>query len=68
MERSSLEPKGRLISCLRARKLFSKGCLYHLVWVKDASSEGPTFQSVFMVNEFPEVFLKDFPDVPPNRE
>ena len=36
---SSLGPMGRLISCLKARKIISKGYLYHLVRVKDSSFE-----------------------------
>ena len=39
---SSLAPMGRFISYLKARKMISKGYLYHLVWVKDFSSESPT--------------------------
>ncbi|KAH0743109.1 hypothetical protein KY290_031102 [Solanum tuberosum] len=65
---SSLVPMGRLISYLKARKMISKGCLYHLVWVKDSSSETPTLESVPVVNEFPEVFPEDLPRVPPQRE
>ena len=39
---SSVIPKGRFISYLKARKLISKGCIYHLVRVKDLKSETPT--------------------------
>ena len=28
-------PRGRIISCLKACKMISKGCLYHIVRVKD---------------------------------
>ncbi|KAH0743187.1 hypothetical protein KY290_031180 [Solanum tuberosum] len=48
--------------------MISKGYLYHLVWVKDSSSETLTFESVPLVNEFPEVFREDLPRVPPERE
>ena len=34
---SSLAPMGRFISYLKARKMISKGYLYHLVRVKDSS-------------------------------
>ena len=61
-------PKGRFISYLKARKLVSKGCIYHLVRVNDSSVEIPHFQSVPIVREFPEVFLDDLPGIPPERE
>ncbi|KAH0665011.1 hypothetical protein KY285_026217 [Solanum tuberosum] len=48
--------------------MISKGYLYHLVRVKDSSSETPTLESVHVVNEFPEVFLDNLPGVPPERE
>ncbi|WMV45500.1 hypothetical protein MTR67_038885 [Solanum verrucosum] len=60
---SSLAPMGRFISYLKARKMISKGYLYHLVWVKDLSSETLTLESVPVVNEFLEVFLEDLPGV-----
>ena len=44
--------------------MISKGYLYHLLWVKDSSSETPTLGSVPVVSEFPE----DLPGVPPERE
>ena len=61
-------PKGKFISYLRARKLISKGCIYHLVRVKDDSVESPSLESVPIVNEFPKVFSDDLPGVPPDRE
>ncbi len=65
---SSAVPKGHFISYLKARKLVSKGCVYHLVRVNDSSVEIPHFQSVPIVKEFPEVFPDDLPGVPPERE
>lgn len=67
-ERGSLVLKGRFISYLRARKLISKRCLYHLVWVKDFNSEDPSLHSIIVVDQFPEVFPDDLPRVPPDRE
>lgn len=68
MERSSITPKGKFISYLKARKLISKGCIYHLVRVKSDDVNSPTLESVPVVNEFPDVFPYDLPGVPPNRE
>ena len=59
---------GRFISYLKARKMISKGYLYHLVWDKDSSRETPSLESVPVVCEFPEVFPKDLPGVPPEKE
>ncbi|KAH0710910.1 hypothetical protein KY284_012337 [Solanum tuberosum] len=65
---SSLTSMGRFISYLKARKMITKDYLYHLVRVKDSNSETPTLESVPVVNEFLEVFPKDLPGVPPERE
>ncbi|KAH0669635.1 hypothetical protein KY289_024128 [Solanum tuberosum] len=51
-----------------ARKLVSKGCVYHLVQVNDSSAEIPHIQSVAVVKEFQEVFPDYLPIVPPERE
>nr|XP_009799866.1 PREDICTED: uncharacterized protein LOC104245864 [Nicotiana sylvestris] len=64
----AVAPRGRFISYLKARKMISKGYIYHLVRVKDADAQIPTLQSVPIVNEFPEVFPEDLPGIPPDRE
>ena len=66
--RNSVSPKSHFISYLKARNLISKGCIYHLVRVKDTKSETPTLQSVNVVNEFFDVFLDDLPGIPPDTE
>lgn len=50
------------------QKIVSKVCWYCLDWVKDFRVESPSLQSVIIVNEFPEVFLKDLPRIPHDRE
>ena len=67
---NSLMPRGRFISYLKAQKLIRKGCLYHLVRVKDLEAEKqmPTLQSVHVVNEYPDVFPDELPGLPPTRE
>ncbi|KAH0633421.1 hypothetical protein KY284_036207 [Solanum tuberosum] len=65
---SSLAPMDHFISYHKARKMISKGYLYHLVRVKDSSSETPTLESVPVVNEFPKVFPEDLPRVIHERE
>ena len=66
--RNSVLPKSHFISYLKARKLISKGCIYHLVRVKDTKSETPTLQSVNVVNEFSDVFPDDLPGISLDRE
>jgi len=65
---NSVSPKSHFISYLKARKLISKGCIYHLVRFKDTKSETPTLQSVNVVNEFSDIFLDDLLGIPPDRE
>ena len=48
--------------------MISKGCLYHIVRVKDLDSEIPPIESVPAVSEFPKVFPNDLPDIPPEWE
>jgi len=61
-------PKGQFVSCLKVGRMISKGCVYHLVRVKDVDSETPSLESVPVVNEYPEVFPDDLPGIPPERE
>ena len=37
-------PKGRVISCLKAYKNMSKGCLYHIVRVQDLDFKIPSIE------------------------
>ena len=62
-----MSPKSHFISYLKARKLISKGCIYHLVRVKDTKFETPTLQSVNVVNEFFDVFSDDLLGIPPDK-
>uniref|UniRef100_A0A1U7W8U7 RNA-directed DNA polymerase n=1 Tax=Nicotiana sylvestris TaxID=4096 RepID=A0A1U7W8U7_NICSY len=61
-------PKGKFISYLRAREFIAKGCIYHLVHVRDIDNEPATLQSVPIVNEFPTIFPDELPGIPPERE
>nr|XP_009778615.1 PREDICTED: uncharacterized protein LOC104227933 [Nicotiana sylvestris] len=61
-------PKGKFISYIRAWKFIAKGCIYHLVHVRDIDKEPATLQSVPIVNEFPTVFPDELPGIPPERE
>ena len=57
--------KDRFISCLKAQKLISKGCIYHIVRVRDVDSEVPPLESVPIVSEFLDVFPNDLSGIPP---
>ena len=61
-------PRGRIISCLKACKMISKGCLYHIVRVQDLNFNIPPIDSVPVLNEFPEVFANDLLIFFPNRK
>ena len=60
--------KGKIISCLKAHKMISKGCICHIARVRDVESEVPPLESVPVVSEFPDVFPDDLPGIPPERE
>ncbi|KAF3652621.1 hypothetical protein FXO38_15996 [Capsicum annuum] len=64
---NSVAPRGHFISYLRAQKLISRGCIYHLIRVKDSKFGSLPLQSV-PVNEFSEVFPDYLPGIPPDRE
>ena len=61
-------PRGHIISCLKACKIISKGCLYHIVRVQDLDSEIPPTELVTIVSEFLEVFPNDLPGITSERE
>ncbi|XP_059307043.1 uncharacterized protein LOC132058603 [Lycium ferocissimum] len=61
------KPKGRFISYLKAHKMITKGCIYHLVAVNDTKAVVPEFASVPIVSDYPKVFPEDLPGIPPDR-
>ncbi|XP_049364118.1 uncharacterized protein LOC125828839 [Solanum verrucosum] len=61
-------PRGQFLSYLKARKMISKGCFYHVVRVRDVDSKTPSLESVPVVNEFPEVFPDVLPSIPLEQE
>ena len=58
----------RIISFLRAKKMFSKGCLAFLAHLKDDTTQVPSIESVSIVREFLDVFPANLPGMPPNRD
>jgi len=67
---NAMMPRGRFISYIKAQKFIDKGCLYHLVHVRDLQAEKQmaTLNSVPVVNEYPDVFPDKLPGLPPIRE
>ncbi|XP_015158227.1 uncharacterized protein [Solanum tuberosum] len=57
-----------IISFMRARRLVASGCLDYLAYVRDMSREGPSVNSVSVVREFADVFPRDLPGLPPERD
>ena len=48
--------------------MISKGCLYHIIRVKDLESDIPPIESVHVVKDFLEVFLDDLLGIYPEQE
>ena len=48
--------------------MISKGCLYHIVNVKDLDSKNSHIELVLVVREILKVFPNDIPGIPPKRE
>lgn len=46
--------------------MIAKGCVYHIVRVKDVESKFSSFELVLVVMEFLRVFLNYFPESLPN--
>ena len=57
-----------MISVLEAKRLLQKGCEAYLAHVIDTSTLKVTLGSVPIVREFSNVFSKDLPRFPSNRE
>ncbi|XP_043815352.1 uncharacterized protein LOC122724452 [Manihot esculenta] len=57
-----------VISAMTTRKMLRKGCQAYLAYVMDSSQEGPKLEDIPIVNEFPDVFPKELPGLPPDRE
>ena len=57
-----------VILVLEAKRLLHKGCEAYLTHVINTSTPKMTLENVPIVQEFLNVFLEDFPWLPPNRE
>jgi hypothetical protein len=57
-----------LISVVTAQKLLRKGCTGYLAYILKFDDEGPRLKGIPMVKEFPDVFPKELPGLPPEQE
>ena len=57
-----------VISTLKAKRLLRKGCEAYLTHVIDTSTAKLTLENVPLVREFSDVFPKDLPRLPPDKE
>ncbi|GKF99611.1 hypothetical protein Tco_0301302, partial [Tanacetum coccineum] len=61
-----------IISCTKTQKYIQKGCQVYLAQVTakktDDKSEEKQLEDVPIVRDFPEVFPKDLPGLPPSRQ
>ncbi|GKD10399.1 putative reverse transcriptase domain-containing protein [Tanacetum coccineum] len=66
------ESKLNIIACTRTQKYIQKGCQVYLAQVTskkvEEKSEEKRLEDVPIVREFPEVFPKDLPGLPPARQ
>ena len=60
--------RGQIISCLKSCIIVSKGCLYHIMRVKDLGSKDPLLESVPIVKDFLDVFPNDLIRIPSEQE
>ncbi|GJX12655.1 putative reverse transcriptase domain-containing protein [Tanacetum coccineum] len=66
------KPRLSIISCTKTQKYMQKGCQVFLVQVTDKKAEDKSeekrLEDVPTVQDFPEVFLEEFPGLPPTRQ
>nr|GEV14195.1 putative reverse transcriptase domain-containing protein [Tanacetum cinerariifolium] len=58
----------KIISCIKARKYIENGCELFLAQVTGTVSKEKRVEDVPVIRDFPEVFPKDLPGLPPPRQ
>ncbi|KAL8133741.1 hypothetical protein AgCh_008979 [Apium graveolens] len=58
----------KFLSVIQARRLLRQGCEAYLAHVVDTKKETPILDEIPIVREFPDVFLQELPELPPDRE
>ncbi|GKD19524.1 putative reverse transcriptase domain-containing protein [Tanacetum coccineum] len=54
-----------LISCIKTERYISRGCQVFIIQVMEKKSDEKRLEDIPVVREFPEVFPKDLPGLPP---
>ena len=60
----NIDPKSRIISCLKACKFIAKGCVYNVVRVKDRDCRAHPLESVPVVKDLMTILHDDLPRIP----
>ena len=58
----------KFLTIIQTKRLLMQGCEAYLAHVVDTKHETPEIQDILVVNEFEDVFPKDLPGLPPDRE
>ena len=58
----------KFLSILKAKKLLRQGCEAYLAHIVDIEKEVPNLDESPIVREFPDIFPKELPWLPPDRE
>ena len=57
-----------MISATTTRTMVRKGCEAYLAYVIDTKKAKPSLSDIPTVSDYPDVFPKEFPGLPPHRE
>ncbi|GJV67053.1 putative reverse transcriptase domain-containing protein [Tanacetum coccineum] len=57
-----------LISCIKTERYISRGCQVFVAQIMEKKSDEKRLEDIPVVREFPEVFPKDLPGLPPVRQ
>ena len=57
-----------MISAATTRKMVRKGCEAYLAYVIDTVKARPSISDIRIVSDFPDVFSKELPGLPPHKE
>ncbi|GJW79602.1 putative reverse transcriptase domain-containing protein [Tanacetum coccineum] len=58
----------KIVSCIKAQKYIEKGCELFLAQVTEQESKEKRLEYVPVIRDFPEVFPKELPGLPPPRQ
>ncbi|GKD45029.1 putative reverse transcriptase domain-containing protein [Tanacetum coccineum] len=58
----------KAISCIKARKYVERGCHLFLAHVTEKESKEKRLEDVLVIRDFPKVFPKELPGLPPPRQ